>query len=61
MFAGVALVGHGAALTLLAIATTLTINVVNNLTLLHKSDFARTAYGKKDVDITLAGTDRLNP
>lgn len=51
----VALVGRGAALTLLAIATTLTINVVNNLTYLHKSDFAKTAYTKRDIDVTYAG------
>lgn len=34
---------------------TLVITVVNNLTYFHRSEFARTAYGKKDINVTFAG------
>lgn len=44
-----------AALTLLAIAATLTINVVNNLVFLHKNPTAQQVYGLRHIDVTLAG------
>jgi hypothetical protein len=49
-------VGRPAALTLLAIATTLTINVVNNLQFVKRSPTAISVYGKRDIDVTFTGT-----
>lgn len=57
--AGILHVGRAAALTLLAIACTLTITVVNNLVFFHKSETARTVYGARDIDVTLAGMASL--
>lgn len=48
-------IGRSAALTLLAVAFTLVINVVNNLTFLHRNDVAKMVYGKKDINVTFAG------
>ena len=52
-------VGRPAALALLAVALTLVITVVNNLTYFHKSEFARTAYGPTDINVTYAGLQPL--
>jgi hypothetical protein len=51
----VAFVGRNAALTLLAIATTLTINVINNLQFMQKNDFAKAAFTKEIINVTYAG------
>jgi hypothetical protein len=53
--AGMLYVGRSAALTLLAIATTLTINVVNNLQFVKRSPVAISVYGKTDITVTFAG------
>jgi len=59
-FAGVAFVGRNAALTLLAIATTLTINVINNLQFMQKNDFAKAAFTKEIINVTYAGALSLH-